>query len=820
MDRKRLLRAAAPFGGPGLIVLAVLMVDHAFAFGGKLTNQHEDVLGLTLPTYCFLGKSLATGHIPLWNPFSLAGLPFAADPQSGWTYVPAMLLFSVFSCARAMRWYVVLQPMLAGLGVYWFLRGERASRAAATVGGLTLALAMAGSYVGLSIAIAAALAWTALLLAAASRYWRAQTWPARLGWLAGAAVAGGQLAGAYAADGLAYGVGALGAYVVVRAIGDLRAGRSWRTVLGLGGMLAVAGPLVNLAYLLPRLGYVSRATVGLGYTSLITLQSRLTGIASPVYRARGQPPQWPLGFTVSPGSYVALAALVLVFAGFFSRRRRGLAVAFGVFGLASFVLSAEVFAGWARDHLPRNPLVDFYLHDPRRFRYALFISLAVLAGLGVQAWLETRSNRERLWMLAPGVVVWLLLPLVFDVPGGHSGVWAFGLVAGAGALAATWRRPALGFVVPAVIAVELVVNGLSGQSVPYLRAGLGQATQDPGAFPGLRAPVIDAAAYTTPDPFALRVAGGGEGRFITFSPPLIHARDGYLALQTPPYWSLEANGRGMLFGIQDVQGYNSVAPIPYWAYSRVADPHPARYNLTFYRKLTPQILDLLDVQFVIGAWNKPPVPGLAPVTTHVDPGTKATLTLYRVTGEALDAGGGLRQPERATFVESWRVVDTAQAAREAVTASGFDPRAEVVLQADPGLRPGGGSPGVSSTSVTANGNQFSTVDVTAPAAGLVLIRIPWDPHWTATVDGHPAQDIKADAFLQAVPVPAGRHVVRIAYRDGSVGLGLLLGFLFLAVILGSAIVLRVRGRRGAGKHAAPRKPATSSPETATTRASP
>jgi len=129
-----ILRRAAPFAGPALIVLAVLVVDHAFV-GGLVTNQHEDVIGLTLPTYCFLGKTLATGHIPLWNPYTLAGVPFAADPQSGWTYLPAMLLFSTMSCGRAIRWYIVLQPVLAGLGIYAFLRSERCSRPAATVGG-------------------------------------------------------------------------------------------------------------------------------------------------------------------------------------------------------------------------------------------------------------------------------------------------------------------------------------------------------------------------------------------------------------------------------------------------------------------------------------------------------------------------------------------------------------------------------------------------------------------------------------------------------------------------------------------------------------
>ena len=141
--------------------MAVLLVLWPIAFVGRLSTQHIDLLPQWMPTYCFLGRSLAAGHVPAWNPYALSGTPFAADPQSGWTYVPAMLLFTLFSCDRALRWLVVLQPILAGLGIYAFLRGERVSRPAATASGLVLAMAMADSYISLSIPFAGSLAWTA-----------------------------------------------------------------------------------------------------------------------------------------------------------------------------------------------------------------------------------------------------------------------------------------------------------------------------------------------------------------------------------------------------------------------------------------------------------------------------------------------------------------------------------------------------------------------------------------------------------------------------------------------------------------------------------
>src|SRR5438093_4570396 len=122
--RDRLSTLAGAVAGPASIVIAVLMVLRAFAFQGRISIQYPDVLPFWLPTYCFLGKSLAAGHIPAWNPHVMGGIPFASDPQSGWLYLPAMLLFALLACGTALRWFIVLQPLMAGLGLYASLRTE------------------------------------------------------------------------------------------------------------------------------------------------------------------------------------------------------------------------------------------------------------------------------------------------------------------------------------------------------------------------------------------------------------------------------------------------------------------------------------------------------------------------------------------------------------------------------------------------------------------------------------------------------------------------------------------------------------------------
>ena len=76
-----MLHAAA---GPALIVGSVLFALRGIAFLPNLSDQHPDILSFWLPRSCMLGRAIADGHVPLWNPFEMSGTWFAADPQSGW----------------------------------------------------------------------------------------------------------------------------------------------------------------------------------------------------------------------------------------------------------------------------------------------------------------------------------------------------------------------------------------------------------------------------------------------------------------------------------------------------------------------------------------------------------------------------------------------------------------------------------------------------------------------------------------------------------------------------------------------------------------
>src|SRR5205823_9046784 len=134
-------------------------------------------------------------------------------------------------------------------------------------------------------------------------------------------------------------------------------------------------------------------------------------------------------------------------------------IGFAAYAGACFVLSLH----WTAERL-RSAVVDtgpgqLWLHEPARFRYGALLGIALLAGLGVQAWSEARTPLERTFMLVPAVLVFGVLPPLNHVTHGHSGLVAAMAIVAVGVLALTAWRPGLLALVPAVLAVELVANG-------------------------------------------------------------------------------------------------------------------------------------------------------------------------------------------------------------------------------------------------------------------------------------------------------------------------------------------------------------------------
>jgi hypothetical protein len=117
-----------------------------------------------------------------------------------------------------------------------------------------------------------------------------------------------------------------------------------------------------------------------------------------------------------------------------------------------------------------------------------------------------------------------------------------------------------------------------------------------------------------------------------------------------------------------------------------------------------------------------------------------------------------------------------------------DPLVETVLEGtDPPLPFGAGEVAVLERT---NHRHRLRVHV-EPPGGLLVVARTWDRSWRARVDGVEVQSLRADGFLAAVRVPAGRHEVVFTYENPLVAAGAALTLVSLAV----AGALLAAGRR-------------------------
>jgi len=74
------------------------------------------------PFHYVMGQSLWARQLPSWNPYQLSDTPFAADSLSGWSYIPAMVLFTLLPLVAAVKSFMFLHLLLAGLSTYALAR--------------------------------------------------------------------------------------------------------------------------------------------------------------------------------------------------------------------------------------------------------------------------------------------------------------------------------------------------------------------------------------------------------------------------------------------------------------------------------------------------------------------------------------------------------------------------------------------------------------------------------------------------------------------------------------------------------------------------
>lgn len=733
-----------------------------------------DTVTFFWPMYAYLGDQLKAGAIPGWNPYQFSGVPFLADPESGWWYAPAMLIFGILPLAAAIKVYAAAHILIAGFGTYAFGRtigmvpaGALVAAWAVSQGGLFTDRSRC-CYAHIQVA-----AWIPVMLLAVELAIRStRVRPRFAAWTLGAFAISQMLAG-WIGQGAMYGLLLTGSYVAFRTLAKpsdiaapyqrrlLEAARHLMIPLVLGVGLSAPGTL-------PRLIYRRETTLADGYTGPAAWAAQIGG-----WGTEDQIEQFvsPSGWYL--GTAVLLLALVAVTGGW----RSGYVRFFAALFLASFVLGLEQDTIVHQLFSVIPGFGDLHSHFPVRVALTLLFGPAILAGLAISALERGWTPRTRLAaftsvglaMLGAGIAL-LDVGTTFWVSG--SLVLAMLGVLTVGAATRTRTAPRFApFALALFVLAELTfLAAASIAESTYLQ--------------------IDSSAVTGRNETARLIDGAGDEdvaqpRFFGYDPALRYEQHGQTTyyrhdFDNPMTFALLVNNHGTLWRLADIQGYNPLQLSRYADFLTALNGAPQEYHGAYVLPggLSSPLLPLLAPAYVVIPRTIPPDrPDLQTLaSSHPEVAATASVRILRYTGAM----------PRARIVH-----DAVEAQRADVPAllgsDGIDFRTTAIVEsAPPPLDPPSGQV-TEVARITSYKPARIELDVTSDGRGLLVLSETYANGWSATVDGETVEVMPVDSVLRGVPLPGGSHAVTLTFRAPGLDAGFAVFALSVTIILAALV---------------------------------
>jgi hypothetical protein len=738
-------------------------------------------------------------HVPLWNPYLMAGRPLLADGQSA-VFSPFSIPSYVLPFWNSLAVAAILKLFLGALGVYVLARVLGLAFGGALLSGLAFAF---GTFFIVWLAwplssVYAFIGWTLALTELVVRR------PGRLQVAGLAAIVCLQFLGGHPESSFHLMFVAV-AFFIFRAL--LRYGRSlhalWRPAVAFvialaAGALLAALALVPLAeFLLNSADLARRSSAAAGYWPRKYLGALF------LHDYWGRPTQVDLeAFMQVRGWYVGAATLMLAATALIVRRgaqRIALAL-FALFGVCMVVGIPPVFG--IVSSLPGFSAA----HNERLLIYFL-LCLALLAGYGLDDLTRAVALPRRGVILATCGGLFLI-PFVWLVLAGTLNLSELGA-----GLKVAW-----GFVHPPLPPPGVDVAGsvtgaivrdssfeiwlpLAGAALALIAARLGYLGSRPlrsDVFVGL---IIVLVAV---DLFRANMGFNPAIKTSTAVPPTTGAIR-YLQSQRPNRFIGVSTAQlsqplpadlAMHFGLYDARGYDFPVEKRFDAlWRRFVAPGVGDFTQPEeFAQASPtslRALDLLSVSDLL----------VGPLQAKVEPLREPGLRVVYRGDDGVVYANDQALP-RVFVVDRQRTVDGSNAALDAVMAPGFDRRAVVVTESRIAGLPQAtsGSPAQASARLVSYKARRVVIDAAAARRSLVILTDNFYPGWRATVDGHPATIERVDYLLRGVVIGPGSHTIIYAYRPSSWTIGWIISLVTALALLGavaSALAVRRRRRRAA-----------------------
>lgn len=767
-------------------VLILLLLALPFGFIHQMVLQgqplaRDDSSAMVYPAFRAIDRSLAQGHLPLWDQRQWCGTPVVARGETTGLYPPTILLFATLPWLTAVHASYWLHLALGVLGLFWVARNLAASPEASLIGAAAYGFSGYQAAHLVHFNHITALAWAPLMLAVlqtalsrnSARWWA----------LLAIAIA------------LAY----LGSHPMPFMMGLtvcllwLIFGHDWRRdetplqarLLPLLLSFVVAGLLVT-PQALPMLRLAEARGKITSHDPQVALQHvssfafvggdlprvLLPNIYGTVHEnILGGGPQWheTQPFTGAAPLLLAIAGGIVAF------RRRGWAFCVAVFVVGAALMPAE-----------GNPIHAALAHLPfwggframGRWMVLPIMSVGLLSALAVTrlpyaaAGLRVAAWKLTAVLAAIIVVMTALLWFTFGVdehgslvlPGPMSEPVPIEVTADAVFNCVTSAEPLL--LLAATIVAALAIWRLSAGRRPgvLLSGALLLAVIVPQWHLWQVTNLTVPREYYTEPPQTARFVA--DGRITTLPPALV-----------APEWTLpgltlaerEMAARELLspalatiWGISYADGYSQGLLIP--ESLRLWEEY-MRYGVQTFAGIGVAG-DRMNPLYGTPLQRMKRLHRLAAVRHVVTAGEIEDPDLVLAHSGVANVYSYREPPPRWWLAREAIVLLDPEAHFEAIRLLRFDPETQVIVNR---AVPSGEDSGADAGSVTLVDESAMrlTLRASCPGARVLVLADAWYPGWRVTVNGEPAELLRANYAFRAVALPAGEHEVTFSYRPAS-----------------------------------------------------
>lgn len=433
--------------------------------------------------------------------------------------------------------------------------------------------------------------------------------------------------------------------------------------------------------------------------------------------------------------YIGIAGLVLAIIAVLLRRSEAIFwfVAGGVALVLGFGGKTTLFQA-AYTLLPGAAL----FRNPERTVMLWSLSLSILAGIGAARLLDGLTDEEQrrlrygLWGLAGITIVYFLLIRTSGDKIADS--------------------------VHQIAAYTMIITTLVATTLPWI-------IQNPAARQVILVAILV---------FDLFSVSQGSPIYAVASPETVLPDAPWMAdmrsrLAADPFARIDGTDKlgqfGSLYALPTIRG---TSPLKLAGTDRLLTLPPAKY------------WDLLSVRYVVSADGQLPVP-----TTKLHDVTdwSGTYFVYE-----------LKDPRPlATLMYAADVVPTNEDASHLLSTADYPIRDKVALTQPPPISLTGQRPSDANVTLSEIGPEHLKLHSTTSADALLLVSIPYYPGWQANVNNQPAQIIRADLGLMAIPIKAGSYDVSLDFRPATATIGAIVSIIALFVTL---ILLLIWWRTG------------------------